>query len=94
MKTHHIVLFDLDGTLADYDGQMRRDLRRLQRPGEAEHPLHDISSPNHIDARIELIKAQTGWWLNLPRLSYGFDILRVAQELGFQVKGANGVGPS
>ncbi len=86
MKTHHIALFDLDGTLADYDGQMRRDLRRLQRPGEAEHPLHDSNSPNHIDARIELIKAQTGWWLNLPRLSLGFDILRVAQELGFQVQ--------
>jgi len=86
MKTHHIALFDMDGTLADYDGQMRRDLSKLQKPGEVEYPLHDRNSPDYIGARIELIKSQMGWWLNLPKLSLGFDILRVAQELDFQVQ--------
>jgi hypothetical protein len=86
MSTHHIALFDLDGTLADYDGRMRRDLKRLQGLSETEYALHDRKAPKYFGARLDLIKAQTGWWLSLPKLPLGFDLLRAAQELGFQVQ--------
>lgn len=86
MKTHHIALFDMDGTLADYEGRMRRDLKRLQGLSETEYALHDRKAPKYFGARLDLIKAQTGWWLSLPKLPLGFDLLRAAQELGFQVQ--------
>ena len=86
MKTHNIALFDIDGTLADYNGRMRHDLKKLQGPGETEYALHDHKSPEYFGVRLDLIKSQTGWWLSLPKLTLGFDVLRVAQELGFQVQ--------
>lgn len=86
LPTHHIALFDLDGTLADYESRMRRDLRRLQAPGEPTYPLHDHSAPKHFGTRLDLIKAQPGWWRGLPKLALGFDILRLAEELGFQIQ--------
>lgn len=34
MKNHKIALFDLDGTLADYDGQLLKDLQHIASPHE------------------------------------------------------------
>ena len=85
-RTHQIALFDIDGTLADYDGRMRRDLRTLQAPYEPAYRLHDRHAPRYFDSRRDLIKAQPGWWLSLPTLRLGFDLLRLAQSLGFQVQ--------
>jgi 5'-nucleotidase len=85
-QTHQIALFDLDGTLADYDGRMRRDLRALQAPGDQTYSLHDRSAPKYFGARLDIVKARPGWWLSLPKLPLGFDILRLAQDLGFQVQ--------
>ena len=84
--THEIALFDLDGTLADYDIQMIRDLRRIQERGETDYSPHDRLAPRYFGSRLDLIKSQSGWWLKLPKLKRGFDILRVAQELGFQIQ--------
>ncbi len=86
MKTHHIALFDLDGTLADYNGRMREELNRLKVPDEPDYPLHGRSGPVYHGARIDLVKTQPGWWLSLPKLTLGFDILDLARELGFQVQ--------
>ncbi|MFO0875624.1 MAG: hypothetical protein U0575_16895 [Phycisphaerales bacterium] len=84
--THHIVLFDIDGTLADYEGAMRRDLRRLSAPGEPQYELHDHAAPAYFGARLDFIKGQPGWWRELPRLQHGFDILEVARELGAEIQ--------
>lgn len=81
-----IALFDMDGTLADYEGRMRRDLRRLSAPGEAEFALHDHRAPRYFAARLDLIKAQPGWWSGLPHLELGFEILNVARELDFHIE--------
>jgi len=84
--THLLALFDLDGTLADYDGRMRRDLDGLRGPSEPAFEVHDRSAPEHVWRRLDLVKAQPGWWLGLPRLPLGFDILDLVRELGFQVQ--------
>lgn len=85
-KTYEIALFDLDGTLADYDSRIRRDLRRLQERGEINYAPHDHSAPKYFGSRLDLIKSQSGWWLKLPKLKLGFDILHVAIDLGFHVQ--------
>lgn len=85
-KTHEIALFDLDGTLADYDNRMRRDLRRLQERGETNYSPHDHNAPKYFGSRLDLIKSQSGWWVKLPKLKLGFDILGAAIDLGFQVQ--------
>ncbi|MGH9770966.1 MAG: hypothetical protein ACRD4Q_04610 [Candidatus Acidiferrales bacterium] len=86
LRTHRIALFDMDGTLADYDGQMRRDLKKIRTPGEPDYAPHDHNAPKYFGARIDFIKAQPGWWCRLPRLELGFDLLRLAQELDFQIQ--------
>jgi 5'-nucleotidase len=85
-KTHQIALFDMDGTLADYDGRMSRDLRRIKERGEPDYSPHDHKAPKFFGTRLDLIKGQSGWWLKLPKLKLGFDLLRAATDLGFQVQ--------
>lgn len=85
-KARPIALFDLDGTLADYELRMRRDLRRIAAPGEPAFALHDRDAPRYFGARLDLIKSQPGWWCGLPRLELGFDILNIARELDFHIE--------
>ena len=83
MPSERVGLFDMDGTLFDYDGQLRTDLAALMSPNE-EMPddIFDESLP-WIKARMHLIKSQPGWWRNLPRFQLGWDVYEVAINLGF-----------
>jgi len=58
-----IALFDMDDTLADWSGAMRRDLSRLASPDEpSNYPLHWCPGlPSHIVTRRDLIKQHPGW---------------------------------
>lgn len=38
-----VVLIDMDGTLADFDGQMLSDLRRMMSPGEMDTPAGPLA---------------------------------------------------
>jgi 5'-nucleotidase len=85
-----VALFDLDGSLADYDLAMRRDLRPLGASGElaitADTNLHELEDQfPHIKARMNLIKAKPGWWLTLPRIEMGFVIVNLAREMGYRL---------
>jgi len=77
-----IALFDLDGTLADFDKAMQAKLKELAAPGEYQN-TREYSHQEHIQARWDLIKMQAGFWENLERFQLGFDILEVARELEF-----------
>ena len=82
-----VALFDLDGTLADFDLAMRAGMAKLAGPGDPpwDSGMHkEDEEPEYITARRRLIKAQPGFWRDLPRLEDGFKILKMARELGYR----------
>jgi 5'-nucleotidase len=82
----NVCLFDMDGTLADYAGQLERDMARLAAPGDPKFlAVHDEHYPRYIERRMHLIKTQRDWWLNLPKLQLGFDLLNAARSTGFKI---------
>lgn len=90
MKIEKIALFDLDGSLADFDGAMRRDLRLMRSPGEPEIAddtnLRDLEDRfSYVRARMDFIKSKRGWWRELARIQSGFAIVREAQRIGYHI---------
>jgi FMN phosphatase YigB (HAD superfamily) len=81
-----IALFDLDGTLCDYDAKIEEGYNLIKSPEE--HPYQTFKhkqEPEYIHERIKLIRNQTNWWEKLPRLKLGFDVLGIANELNFNI---------
>ena len=79
-----VALIDIDGTIADYDGEMDRHLRDLKSPEEPSFSGWD-NVPKHIEARRNLIKRQPGFWRSLPRLELGFHVVEELRVLGFML---------
>jgi 5'-nucleotidase len=79
------ALLDLDGTVADYSWQLAKDLAELASPGEPMFDFHTDDAPDWFLKRIDLIRAQPGWWRKLPKLQAGFDILNAVLRIGYQV---------
>lgn len=84
-KTEDIALFDMDGTLCDYSKAMKRDYNSIKTPEEPEYIDFSENLPEHIENRTKLIRNQPGWWQNLEKFQPGFDILKLAQELEFEI---------
>lgn len=85
------ALVDMDGTLFDHDGALRRDMLAIASPQEKEFlktvtNFHDLEGQEHYSNRIELIRKQPGWWVNLEKLEIGFTILEMIQDIGFCTK--------
>lgn len=78
-----VALFDLDGTLADYDRAMQREMKKLLSPGEREFVEWD-DVPEYVEQRRTLVKSQPGFWRTLPRLELGFHVLNAALKIGFE----------
>lgn len=80
-----IALFDMDDTLCDTMGQLKRDLAKRVSAEEFSQfkPYSEKSTPN-IKSKIKEIRNRPNWWRNLPRLQAGFDILNITTELGFE----------
>ncbi|MHB8057413.1 MAG: 5' nucleotidase, NT5C type [Desulfuromonadaceae bacterium] len=83
MKRPRIALFDLDGTLADYDGQLLKDLQRIA--SEHEPPPKLYSDTPCLEARRHVITSQCGWFRNLPKFKLGWDVLEIAKEIGYSI---------
>ena len=88
MSDSKIALVDLDGTLADYDGAMARDLVPLRSPEETgpiviHGPKEEM--PDYYKARVKLIRNQAGWWKKLARLDDGFRVVDMMRRIGFEI---------
>lgn len=80
-----IALFDMDGTLCDYDKAMQRDMNKLKCPQEIlPKDFYEKNTPRYLIERTDLIKNQPGWWENLEKFKLGFDILKITKKLGFK----------
>lgn len=77
--TEKVALFDLDGTLADYDQSMREKMALLG----MKLPLDRERMPPVQDYARKLIQSQSGFWRDLPRHMPGFEILNCALQIGF-----------
>ena len=82
----NIALFDIDGTLCDYDRGLSRALEKLRSPGEPifRPPIRD-NVPPYIKARADLIRSNEEWWVKLPKFKLGWDVLEVAQSLDYRI---------
>ena len=89
-----IALFDMDGTLFDYEGQMRKDLAWIAAPYEEPGitaiqtgDLWELSKMYpHLERRMDLIKKTPGWWRKLPTFKLGWNIYHMAKAVGFCTK--------
>jgi len=82
VETEKIALFDMDGTLCDYEGALKRDLAKLAAPGDHEfEPFGD--HPHYIEERIRLIRQRPGWWRELDFLPLGRKIMDVFSHFNF-----------
>lgn len=81
-----IALIDLDGTLADYDYSLCRDMEMLRSPGEPEFTLikRDEEEP-HIKARMDLIRSNPAWWESLPELPVGMEVYKTLLTWKFRI---------
>jgi hypothetical protein len=80
-----IVLFDMDDTLFDHNGQLLRDLERISSPSEpkiTESELFHV--PHYIKKKLIEIRKTKSWWANLPKFQLGWDIWDIAGELGYR----------
>lgn len=82
-----IALFDLDGTLADFDGAMRRDLQGCLPDGFLLPRMlgYDTDEP-WLERLKKTIRRQPGWWRALPKFPLGWDVLTEARVIGFDVQ--------
>lgn len=86
-KEKPIALFDLDGTLCDYDQGMFESMERLRCSKEPRSHWHGNHHdlPPFIEERMNLIRREEDWWVNLPKFKLGWDVLRIARRLGFRI---------
>jgi 5'-nucleotidase len=80
-----IALFDMDGTLFDYEGSLREKLEEIQSPNEPKVSFNFINNPPYLKKRIDLITSSESFWEHMPKLSLGWDVLRIAKELNYQI---------
>ena len=82
-----VALIDMDGTLADYAGAMRRDLEVLQ--GPVDPGLHELEvlerTYPYMRARMDMIKRQPDWWQGLEVLPEGFEVVSMLRKLDYKL---------
>lgn len=82
-----IALFDLDGTLADFTAGLREAMLPLQHPIEVQNydNYDQETEATFMRARRRLVKSKPGFWRNLSPYQPGFDLLKIAVEIGFRI---------
>jgi 5'(3')-deoxyribonucleotidase len=78
-KDDPLALIDLDGTIADYNTKMDKELARLVAPGETG------VKGEYLENRRKLISSRPGFYLNLKPLKLGFEVLDLVRTIGFEL---------
>lgn len=82
-----IALFDMDGSLADYNTALVNELNRIRHPIEKEVDSTNLweleNKYPHIKERMQLIKNQPGFWLKLNPMAGGLRVWTLCKYLGF-----------
>jgi len=84
-RPEKIALFDMDGTLCDYEKGLEESMIKLRAPMEPEYSgvPHD-NAPDYLRARADIIRINPEWWANLPKFQLGFDIWDLTEKLGYR----------
>lgn len=85
MRQDAIALFDMDGTLCDYEKKLISDLNEIRSSNEDEVtsvPRDD--APLYLRKRANLIRSSTEWWATLPQFRLGFDVWHLALQIGYR----------
>lgn len=87
-RDEKVIAFDLDGTLADYSGELSRQMNWIREPNT--EPVYTADSfggqrhPEWFENRRTLITSKVEFWQNLALLSDGMQIFDIAtKEIGF-----------
>jgi hypothetical protein len=82
-----LAYVDLDGTLADFDGAMKRDWYALSHEEDPDGDYdHDKAEKiPYLAKRLDLIKSSPDWWRNLEPIDAGFAIIQLLKESGFKI---------
>lgn len=84
----NIGLFDLDGSLADYEAQLKRDLTKILGEEDLkkfnELGMWKADEQEPFKSLIRLIKNQSNWWKNLPLIGEGLVIFDLSTNIGFK----------
>jgi hypothetical protein len=84
-RPERIALFDMDGTLCDYDGGLSLSMAQLASPEEP--PFKGVprdDAPAYLRCRADIIRSNLEWWATLPKFKLGFDIWDLAGEFGYR----------
>lgn len=80
-----IALFDMDGTLFDYNKSLLRSLNDIRSPFEKEVFEEDLAhAEEFISRRRKLITQSRNFWENLEKFPLGWDVLELTQELNYK----------
>jgi 5'-nucleotidase len=84
----NVFLWDMDGSLADYEGGLLKYLAKIRGPHDPVLHLESIWDTEKREPwfkeRIRLIKSLPGFWKNLDPILKGFAVYKMAREMGFQ----------
>lgn len=79
-----IALWDLDGTLADYDPAMEEWLNKLRSPQETWTGRGHNVNEEWMRERIKLVRRLPGFWRDLRPLNLGFELIEAAKPFNFE----------
>jgi len=77
-----IALFDMDGTLFDYEGSLQIELEKLRSSNEPKIDFNFNNNPIYIQNRIDLITRNESFWSDMPKFELGWNVLEAVQEIG------------
>jgi len=74
----------MDGTLVDFQKALKIRLETTLGPDEVMPPdLWDM--PDYMYERAQAIKREPGFWRNLPRINWGWNVMEICKAIGYDI---------